>query len=68
MAITTTFRADFFSDHPLPIKVYFKAELRAKLAEVEKKLPWLETLDVSVANDTMDPKAVDDDFEREIVL
>uniref|UniRef100_A0A914ZPR8 Uncharacterized protein n=1 Tax=Parascaris univalens TaxID=6257 RepID=A0A914ZPR8_PARUN len=44
------------------------AELRAKLAEVEKKLPWLETLDVTVANDTMDPKAVDDDFEREIVF
>ncbi|KHN81304.1 putative rRNA-processing protein EBP2 -like protein [Toxocara canis] len=44
------------------------AELRAKLAKFEKKLPWLETLDVTVANDSMTSEAVDDDFEREIIF
>ncbi|CAD6192178.1 unnamed protein product [Caenorhabditis auriculariae] len=41
-------------------------ELRAKLAEVSKKFPWAETLDVVTPRFELDKKVENDDFQREL--
>ncbi|CAG9537418.1 unnamed protein product [Cercopithifilaria johnstoni] len=45
-----------------------KAELESKVNKFKKNLPWLETLDVTVNNDQVGKKALDNDFEREIIF
>ncbi|VDK80040.1 unnamed protein product [Gongylonema pulchrum] len=45
-----------------------EAELEAKIERFKKKLPWLETLDVTVSNEHVSESAINDDFEREIIF
>lgn len=45
-----------------------KAEMVEKIETFKKKLPWLETMDITVSNKQFDEKAINDDFEREIIF
>ncbi|VDK82882.1 unnamed protein product [Onchocerca ochengi] len=45
-----------------------KAELQEKVEKLKKSLKWLETLDVTVNNDHVDEKVLNNDFEREIIF
>ncbi|KAK0414066.1 hypothetical protein QR680_007131 [Steinernema hermaphroditum] len=43
-----------------------KTELEQALKLLEKKTPWIETLDVTVPNQTLTQDVINDDFEREV--
>jgi len=43
------------------------SELKAKIAAMDKKLPWIESVDVTVDN-VLNETALKDDFEREIIF
>ncbi|OZC11226.1 eukaryotic rRNA processing protein EBP2 [Onchocerca flexuosa] len=45
-----------------------KAELQDRVEKFKKNLKWLETLDVTVSNDHVDEKVLNNDFEREIIF
>lgn len=45
-----------------------QAEMEDEVAKLKKNLSWLETLDVTVNNDQVGEKMLNDDFEREIIL
>lgn len=42
------------------------AEMKEKLAEITKDLPWVETLEVVTPHSEMDKKVENDDFQREL--
>lgn len=44
------------------------AEMKEKLAEITKDLPWVETLEVVTPHSEMDKKVENDDFQRELNL
>ncbi|KAL3994548.1 Eukaryotic rRNA processing protein EBP2 family protein [Acanthocheilonema viteae] len=45
-----------------------KAEMEDKVEKLKKNLTWLETLDVTVNNEQIGEKVLNDDFEREIIF
>lgn len=53
--------------HALVIFILLKEAMKKKIGECRKR-KWIETLHVSVNNEDFSPEAMENDFEREIVL
>ncbi|VDK74165.1 unnamed protein product [Litomosoides sigmodontis] len=62
-----TDRLNYVVEKKRPI-INKKAEMEGKVEELKKNLTWLETLDVTVNNDQVGNRVLNDDFEREIIF
>ncbi|VDN01956.1 unnamed protein product [Thelazia callipaeda] len=62
-----TDRLNYVVDGKRPI-INKKEELQLKTEELKKNLMWIETLDLTVKNEYVRERTINDDFEREILF